>query len=625
MTRQCFDEFHRLFGIRYPFGDYHQAFVPEFNAGAMENPGCVTFRDPLVFTCRVTRGSRIKRATTSRTRWRTSGSATSPPRAWWDDLWLNESFAEYMGNRVTADVTEYDDAWTHNAYARRQWGLIADQRPEHPPGRRQRRRRRRRGAAGLRRHLLRQGLEHPQAAQRARSATRCSSRGVIDHFEPHRFGNATMHDLFASWERAGAGDLSAVTDELAAHRRRGHDHARPRGRRAAPYSPGRRPGRPHPHLPRRHAVPTAGWTAPTVQVGDAPAVRRCRRTHAVVLDPDEDIWRLARPRRRTTLRALPELLPRHRRTRCCAPRSGTTSAAASTRRWSTRPASSTSRSPPSRRSRATTRSPSTSAPRRPAAAAAGGCSQGRPADARAARRAGRPARGLAVARPDARSREHLQLAAFQGGDRARRSTRPAARAGSPATPPTASSSTSTCAGGSWSSSPRSARPTAPSSTPPSTGEPTATTRVEHSRAAGVAARRRGQGLGVAPLHRRGRRRPTTSSRPPARACGAAGRRRSTAPYVDRYFTDLPAHVGGAQRLGAGRGRVLVLPAHLHRPRHGHAGRGPGRRRRARRRPAAAGRGSWPTSSRRRQAVRERVLGEREAGAPGRRSAPRCAR
>ena len=55
MTRQCFDEFHRLFGIRYPFGDYHQAFVPEFNAGAMENPGLVTFRDPLVFTSRVTR------------------------------------------------------------------------------------------------------------------------------------------------------------------------------------------------------------------------------------------------------------------------------------------------------------------------------------------------------------------------------------------------------------------------------------------------------------------------------------------------------------------------------------------------------------------------------------------
>ncbi len=63
MTRQCLDEFHRLFGIRYPFGDYHQAFVPEFNAGAMENPGCVTIRDLYVFDTRVTRGKRLLRAT----------------------------------------------------------------------------------------------------------------------------------------------------------------------------------------------------------------------------------------------------------------------------------------------------------------------------------------------------------------------------------------------------------------------------------------------------------------------------------------------------------------------------------------------------------------------------------
>ena len=166
MTKQCFDEFHRLFGIRYPFGDYHQAFVPEFNAGAMENPGCVTFRDPLIFSSRVTRGVRIQRATTvaheMAHQW--FGNIVTPK--WWDDLWLNESFAEYMGNRVTADVTEYDDAWTHNAYARRQWGLVADQRPSTHPVAGNGAVDASRGAAGLRRHLLRQGLEHPQAAQR---------------------------------------------------------------------------------------------------------------------------------------------------------------------------------------------------------------------------------------------------------------------------------------------------------------------------------------------------------------------------------------------------------------------------------------------------------------------------
>ena len=133
LTKQSFDELHRLFGIRYPFGDYHQAFVPEFNAGAMENPGCVTFRDPLIFTSRVTRGVRIARASTlaheMAHQW--FGNLVTP--AWWDDLWLNESFAEYLGNRVTADVTEYADAWVDNAYARRQWGLVADQRPSTHP------------------------------------------------------------------------------------------------------------------------------------------------------------------------------------------------------------------------------------------------------------------------------------------------------------------------------------------------------------------------------------------------------------------------------------------------------------------------------------------------------------
>ena len=77
-TRACFDYYHRLFGIRYPFGEYHQVFVPEFNAGAMENPGCVTFRDTMIFRGAATpdAGARPQPAP-SRTRWRTCGSATS--------------------------------------------------------------------------------------------------------------------------------------------------------------------------------------------------------------------------------------------------------------------------------------------------------------------------------------------------------------------------------------------------------------------------------------------------------------------------------------------------------------------------------------------------------------------
>lgn len=224
LTKQCFDEFHRLFGIRYPFGNYHQAFVPEFNAGAMENPGCVTFRDPLVFTSNVTRSERIKRATTvaheMAHQW--FGNITTPK--WWDDLWLNESFAEYLGNRVTADVTKFDDAWVHVAHQRRQWGLVADQRPStHPVAGN--------GAVDATAALQDfDGISYSKGSTvlkqvNATLGDEVFFTGVVDHFTRNRFGNATMHDLFASWERAlragaspasstaaGAGGLSGFAD-----------------------------------------------------------------------------------------------------------------------------------------------------------------------------------------------------------------------------------------------------------------------------------------------------------------------------------------------------------------------------------------------------------------------------
>ncbi len=102
MTRQSFDELHRLFGSRYVFGDYHQAFVPEFNAGAMENPGCITIRDPLLFDRPSTRAERSYRAVliTHEMAHQWFGNLVTP--LWWDDLWLNESFAEYVCYRVIA-------------------------------------------------------------------------------------------------------------------------------------------------------------------------------------------------------------------------------------------------------------------------------------------------------------------------------------------------------------------------------------------------------------------------------------------------------------------------------------------------------------------------------------------
>ncbi|MCR6030805.1 aminopeptidase N [Nocardioides sp. zg-579] len=305
MTRQCFDEFHRLFGIRYPFGDYHQAFVPEFNAGAMENPGCVTFRDQLIFDTRVTRGLKMSRATTvaheMAHQW--FGNIVTP--RWWDDLWLNESFAEYMGVRVTADVTEYADAWVDNSYLRRQWGLTADLGPStHPVAGN--------GAADAVSALQDfDGISYAKGSTVLRQlAGRLGDEtffaGVIDHLESHRFGNATMHDLFASWEKAGAGDLAGFTDQWL--RTAGPDTIT-LDRAAGTLL--RTPPADHP-ADRAHsfrvAVAREGrWEVERVAV-DGPETTYDAGDAPVLIDPFNDTWAAAVPDA-ATVAALPALLP----------------------------------------------------------------------------------------------------------------------------------------------------------------------------------------------------------------------------------------------------------------------------------------------------------------------------
>jgi aminopeptidase N len=306
ITKQCFDEFHRLFGIRYPFGDYHQAFVPEFNAGAMENPGCVTFRDPLVFASRVTRGMRIARASTvaheMAHQW--FGNIVTPK--WWDDLWLNESFAEYMGNRLTADVTQYDDAWVDNAYARRMWGITADQGPStHPVA----------GNGAFDASAALQDFDGISYAKGSSILKQLNASlgdevffaGVVDHLTRHRFGNATMHDLFESWERAGAGGLSSFTsnwlrtagaDTITFDREAGVLRRTPPAEHPADRA----------HTFRAAVAVGGAWEERTVVLDSPETAFDVPEGTAVVIDPHEDSWEVSRLDG-VTVDALRTLLP----------------------------------------------------------------------------------------------------------------------------------------------------------------------------------------------------------------------------------------------------------------------------------------------------------------------------
>ena len=164
LTRQGLDRYHGLFGIRYPFGEYHQVFVPEFNAGAMENPGCVTFRDDYVFRGAATDDAAAVRASTIAHEMAHMWFGDLVTMRWWDDLWLNESFAEYMATATWSHATEFTEAWIDVRHRPQGLGVCGGAPPKHPPGRRVAGPRRRAGAAGLRRHLLRQGrLGHPSA------------------------------------------------------------------------------------------------------------------------------------------------------------------------------------------------------------------------------------------------------------------------------------------------------------------------------------------------------------------------------------------------------------------------------------------------------------------------------
>lgn len=132
-TKQGFAFFEEQFQYPYPFEKYDQLFVPEFNAGAMENAGAVTFTETYVFRSKVTDAIRERRVVTILHELAHMWFGDLVTMKWWNDLWLNESFAEWASTLATAEATEWTEAWTTFQAMEKSWAYRQDQLPSTHP------------------------------------------------------------------------------------------------------------------------------------------------------------------------------------------------------------------------------------------------------------------------------------------------------------------------------------------------------------------------------------------------------------------------------------------------------------------------------------------------------------
>ncbi len=211
VTRACFDRYHEKFDEPYPFDSYDQAFVPEFNAGAMENPGLVTFRDEFVYRSAVTDTERQTRAMVVAHEMAHMWFGDLVTLKWWDDIWLNESFAEYMGYQTLTEATRFTDTWTDFGVNRKSWGYDADQRPSTHPVAPE-------AVDDTASALLNfDGISYAKGASALRQLVAWLGEkdflaGINTHFTRHRFGNATLADFIDSLAGATERDVHAWAD-----------------------------------------------------------------------------------------------------------------------------------------------------------------------------------------------------------------------------------------------------------------------------------------------------------------------------------------------------------------------------------------------------------------------------
>jgi aminopeptidase N len=211
VTRQGFDFYQGSFGIKYPFGKYDQLFVPEFKEGAMENAGCVTFLEAYIFRSRVTDFAREARGETILHEMAHMWFGDLVTMRWWDDLWLNESFATWAGTLAQAEATRWTSAWTTFAQLYKAWAYRQDQLPSTHPI-----------AADIPDiHAVEvnfDGITYAKGAAVLKQLVAYVGRenfldGVRKYFAAHAWGNATLADLLSALEETSGRDLTSWSAE----------------------------------------------------------------------------------------------------------------------------------------------------------------------------------------------------------------------------------------------------------------------------------------------------------------------------------------------------------------------------------------------------------------------------
>lgn len=209
VTKQGFAFFEDQFKVGYPFAKYDQLFVPEFNAGAMENAGCVTFLEDLIFRSRVTIAAYEQRANTILHELAHMWFGNLVTMSWWDDLWLNESFAEWAAHHANVHATRYNDAWTTFANLRKAWAYRQDQLPStHPIA-----------ADMYDLDAVRvnfDGITYAKGASALRQLVAWVGEpefmaGIGVYFNKHAWGNTQLSDLLTELEATSGRDLSDWT------------------------------------------------------------------------------------------------------------------------------------------------------------------------------------------------------------------------------------------------------------------------------------------------------------------------------------------------------------------------------------------------------------------------------